>query len=89
MLRAMAQPPTVDAPGATGSHPLAAFDPRLASLPFVPLGHFPTRVHRVDGALPPSVELWVKRDDESGGPYGGNKVRKLEFLLGEARAAGA
>jgi 1-aminocyclopropane-1-carboxylate deaminase/D-cysteine desulfhydrase-like pyridoxal-dependent ACC family enzyme len=55
----------------------------------MPLGHFPTRVERLAGLLPPSVELWVKRDDESGALYGGNKVRKLEFLLAEARARGA
>jgi D-cysteine desulfhydrase len=35
------------------------------------------------------VELWVKRDDASGGVEAGNKVRKLELLLGEARARGA
>ncbi len=56
---------------------------------WIPLGSFPTRVERVTGLLPPSVELWVKRDDQSGASYGGNKVRKLEFLLGEARARGA
>jgi D-cysteine desulfhydrase len=33
-------------------------------------------------------EVWVKRDDESSGIYGGNKVRKLEFLLGAAKARG-
>ncbi len=32
--------------------------------------------------------LWVKRDDLSSSLYGGNKVRKLEFLLGEARYRG-
>ncbi|MBU2489671.1 MAG: pyridoxal-phosphate dependent enzyme [Proteobacteria bacterium] len=32
--------------------------------------------------------LWVKRDDISGGLYGGNKVRKLEFLLARAVDAG-
>jgi len=58
-------------------------------VPWVSLGRFPTRVERVRGLLPDSVELWVKREDESGGPYGGNKVRKLELLLAEARAAGA
>jgi D-cysteine desulfhydrase len=30
--------------------------------------------------------LFVKRDDVSGDAYGGNKVRKLEFLLGQALA---
>jgi D-cysteine desulfhydrase len=29
-------------------------------------------------------QLYIKRDDLSGAVYGGNKVRKLEFLLGEA-----
>jgi 1-aminocyclopropane-1-carboxylate deaminase/D-cysteine desulfhydrase-like pyridoxal-dependent ACC family enzyme len=67
----------------------AAFPWLEGRIPWMPLGRFPTRVHRVEGLLPPSVELWVKREDESGAAYGGNKVRKLEFLLAEARAAGA
>jgi 1-aminocyclopropane-1-carboxylate deaminase/D-cysteine desulfhydrase-like pyridoxal-dependent ACC family enzyme len=58
-------------------------------VPWVPLGCFPTRVERVSGLAPPDVELWVKHDDESGVIYGGNKVRKLEFLLAEAQARGA
>ena len=33
-------------------------------------------------------EILVKRDDLTARPYGGNKVRKLEFLLAEALAAG-
>ncbi len=33
--------------------------------------------------------LWIKRDDLSASGYGGNKVRKLDFLLAEARARGA
>ena len=64
--------------------------PELAQrIPWLPLGKFPTRVQRVDHLLPPSVELWVKHEDESGELYGGNKVRKLEFLLAQARAYGA
>lgn len=35
------------------------------------------------------VELWVKRDDLTGAELSGNKVRKLEFLLADARARGA
>jgi D-cysteine desulfhydrase len=66
-----------------------AFPSLAGRVPWLPLGRFPTRVHRLEGLVPPSVELWVKREDESGGPYGGNKVRKLEFLLGEARARAA
>ncbi len=36
-----------------------------------------------------TTDLWIKRDDCSGLALGGNKVRKLEFLLGEALAQGA
>lgn len=35
------------------------------------------------------VNLFVKRDDLNGLGGGGNKLRKLEFLIGEARAANA
>lgn len=34
------------------------------------------------------IDLWVKRDDESGPLYGGNKPRKLELILGDAVARG-
>ncbi|MFC4078063.1 1-aminocyclopropane-1-carboxylate deaminase/D-cysteine desulfhydrase [Salinithrix halophila] len=33
-------------------------------------------------------EIWVKRDDLTGTALGGNKLRKLEFLLGEAKETG-
>lgn len=66
-----------------------AFPALASTVPWLPLGAFPTPVERVHDLLPPSVELWVKRDDQSGTSYGGNKVRKLEFLLGDARARGA
>ncbi|MCX7825659.1 MAG: pyridoxal-phosphate dependent enzyme [Verrucomicrobiae bacterium] len=36
-----------------------------------------------------STELWVKRDDLSGEPWGMSKVRKLEHYFGEARSLGA
>jgi 1-aminocyclopropane-1-carboxylate deaminase/D-cysteine desulfhydrase-like pyridoxal-dependent ACC family enzyme len=70
--------------------PLFAALPHLRGVvPHVALGRFPTRVERLPGLVDASVELWVKRDDESGAAYGGNKVRKLEFLLAEAQAHGA
>src|SRR5262245_17746052 len=34
-------------------------------------------------------EVWIKRDDLTGLAMGGNKARKLEFLLAVARAEGA
>jgi len=50
------------------------------------LGSFPTAVEAAPelGAALGVSDLYVKREDRSGGPYGGNKVRKLEFLLGRA-----
>ncbi|MBX3466184.1 MAG: pyridoxal-phosphate dependent enzyme [Planctomycetes bacterium] len=56
-------------------------------LPHVALGAFPTPVEPLEGlsrAL--GAECWVKRDDRAGARYGGNKVRKLELLLGRALA---
>jgi D-cysteine desulfhydrase len=35
------------------------------------------------------VEIYFKRDDFTGSELSGNKVRKLEFILADARAAGA
>ena len=56
--------------------------------PRISLGAFPTPVSRVEALSRPGATLWVKRDDLSSAIYGGNKVRKLELLLGAARAAG-
>ena len=51
--------------------------PALRDLvPFVHLADLPTPVDQVDDGL------WVKRDDLTSSVYGGNKVRKLEFVLG-------
>jgi 1-aminocyclopropane-1-carboxylate deaminase/D-cysteine desulfhydrase-like pyridoxal-dependent ACC family enzyme len=59
-------------------------------IPRMPLGNFPTAIEPLDvttrsGA---SRTVWVKRDDLTSRVYGGNKVRKLEFLLAEARRRG-
>jgi D-cysteine desulfhydrase len=54
-------------------------------LPHVALAALPTPVEALDvGAEGGGSRLYVKRDDLSGTVYGGNKVRKLEFLLGDA-----
>src|SRR5262245_39302667 len=34
-------------------------------------------------------EIWIKRDDLTGLAFGGNKVRQMEFFIGDALAAGA
>ncbi len=50
----------------------------------------PTPLHRLDRASEKlGIDLWIKRDDLSGFAGGGNKGRKLEFLIGEALAQGA
>ena len=61
--------------------------PQLAGrIPWLALGNFPTPVQPLP--LGPA-DVYVKRDDLSAEPYGGNKVRKLEFLLAAARARNA
>jgi len=62
----------------------------LTALPRQKLGFWPTRLHRLDRLSEElSLDLWIKRDDESGFALGGNKVRKLEFLLAEALRVGS
>jgi D-cysteine desulfhydrase len=56
-------------------------------IPRVELAHAPTpllKLERLSAEL--AVELWVKRDDLTGLLETGNKIRKLEFLIGEALA---
>lgn len=71
---------------------LALFEtlPSTRTIPHAELGQFPTPVEKLDelGEEVGVESLYVKRDDQSGTVYGGNKVRKLEFLLGEALAEG-
>ncbi len=55
---------------------------RVARLP-TPLEHF----QRTSEML--GVEFYIKRDDITGAALSGNKIRKLEFLLADARAQGA
>src|SRR5690242_16811062 len=66
--------------------------PSLADFPRVPLLFGPSPVHRLDRLtehLGGRVEIWAKREDcNSGLAYGGNKVRKLEYLAAEALATG-
>ena len=52
------------------------------------IGTYPTPVERLDTLSRPKSSLWVKRDDQTHPLYGGNKVRKLEHLLAEAKRRG-
>jgi 1-aminocyclopropane-1-carboxylate deaminase/D-cysteine desulfhydrase-like pyridoxal-dependent ACC family enzyme len=75
-------------PGEEGVPPLLRRLPALQGLlPWVRFGRFPTPVQRI--ALPGAAQAWVKRDDMTAVPYGGNKVRKLELILAEAQRRGA
>jgi len=59
---------------------------RFESLPRIALAVLPTplqKLERLSAALG-GPEIWVKRDDLTGAGGGGNKVRKLEFLLADA-----
>jgi len=56
---------------------------RLAHLP-TPLEHLPRLTAALGGP-----EIWIKRDDCTGLSTGGNKTRKLEFLMAEAMDQGA
>jgi len=59
-------------------------------LPKVKLGVFPTPVQRLDHiSAMLGTNIYIKRDDLTGIGLGGNKVRKLEYLLAEARQQGA
>ncbi len=60
----------------------------IARFPRIRLGHFPTPLEPMENlsrALG-GPRLWIKRDDCTGLSTGGNKTRKLEFLMAEALA---
>src|SRR5882757_4478709 len=64
---------------------------QIDSLPRFPLAQLPTPLEeakslsrQLDGP-----EILIKRDDQTGLAFGGNKTRKLEFLVGDALAKGA
>jgi 1-aminocyclopropane-1-carboxylate deaminase/D-cysteine desulfhydrase-like pyridoxal-dependent ACC family enzyme len=68
--------------------PLFKLYPGLSGkLPWISLGRYPTPVQhlkRLGGRLGLN-QLWIKRDDLTSPDYGGNKVRKLEFILADAK----
>jgi L-cysteate sulfo-lyase len=62
----------------------------LSRFPRLHLAHLPTPLEpmpRLSKEL--GVEIWIKRDDCTGLSTGGNKTRKLEFLMAEALEEGA
>jgi len=64
---------------------------KLSEFPSVPLCHQPTPLEfmpRMSESLG-GPRLWIKRDDCTGLATGGNKTRKLEFLIADAIEKGA
>ena len=62
----------------------------LSSFPKVSLGFFPTPVQKLNNISQRlNTNVYIKRDDLTGLGLGGNKVRKLEFLLADAKEKGA
>ena len=63
----------------------------LSRFPRIRLAHLPTPLERLDrlSEVLGGPEIWIKRDDCTGLSTGGNKTRKLEFLMAEAQLQGA
>lgn len=70
---------------------LTVFDRLRGRVPWEPLGDFPTPVEELARATSglDGGPLFIKKDDLSSPVYGGNKVRTLEVLFGEAKKRGA
>ena len=62
----------------------------LEKIPKTSLGFFPTPMHKLENLSKEyGVNIYIKRDDFSGiSVFGGNKIRKLEYLMGDAIAKG-
>src|SRR5437899_3861373 len=63
----------------------------MMTIPRLNFAHLPTPIEplpRFSEALG-GPRLLIKRDDQTGLAFGGNKTRKLEFLVAEARDQGA
>lgn len=60
-------------------------------LPREPLAHLPTKIESLSRLTKnlDGPELFIKRDDQTGLAFGGNKTRKLEYLMAQALAEGA
>lgn len=71
-------------PPMTSDDPLQSRYPAIGrQLPKVPLAQLPTPVSQKSLSLPGREQvIWIKHDERTGQLYGGNKVRKLEYLFG-------
>jgi len=73
------------------------FPTLYGKIPYISLGNLPTPLEKLHAiSAKTGIEVYIKQDGLSGGfdaqgkqLYGGNKIRKLEFLLAQARQLGA
>ena len=62
----------------------------ISDFPRVHLGILPTPLQKLENlSREMGKNIYIKRDDMTGVAWGGNNVRKLEFLLADALAKGA
>jgi D-cysteine desulfhydrase family pyridoxal phosphate-dependent enzyme len=63
----------------------------ITQIPRLSLAHLPTPIEPLPrlSAMLRGPRLFIKRDDQTGLALGGNKTRKLEFMVAEAQAQGA
>jgi D-cysteine desulfhydrase family pyridoxal phosphate-dependent enzyme len=70
---------------------LEALKQKISTFPRKDLIHRPTPLRRLDRLTKElgGPEIWIKRDDLTGMAFGGNKSRKLEFIIPNALSQGA
>ena len=71
--------------------PMTVFDEAVDRFERAPLSHLPTPFEEMPtlAAELGGPRLFVKRDDQTGLAFGGNKARKLDFILADAVAKGS
>ena len=71
--------------------PMTVFDEAVGRFEQAPLAHLPTPFEEMPtlAAELGGPRLFVKRDDQTGLAFGGNKARKLDFILADAVAKGS
>lgn len=75
----------------TSTENLSLLKRTIRQFPRMKLGHLPTPLEPMDRLSEElgGPRIWIKRDDCTGLSSGGNKTRKLEFLMAEAQKLGA
>lgn len=69
---------------------IASLKEKIGSFDRIMLAHLPTPLERLDNlSARYGVNLFLKRDDQTGLAFGGNKTRKLEFIMADAVGQGA